>query len=149
MGINYYSKRIIQFLGISLYLSFTLFGICTINKQIKAEKNIVAANENDLDLYHRMGVQFLCNATRKGIDLDFQKTLSVASATYASVISQKHGGKIIQREKEQTVDIKQLQFIASLQLVESALQVCPDNVPQKIEKQFKIETERLKKLQGL
>ena len=65
------------------------------------------------------------------------------------LISQKHGGKIIEKKKEQTVDMKQLQFIASLQLVESALQVCPDNVPEKIEKQFKIETERLKKLQGL
>ena len=82
-------------------------------------------------------------------DLDFPKTLTVASATFASVVSQKHGGKIIDRNKEQTVDLKQLQFIASLQLVESALQVCPDNVPEKIEKQFKIETERLKKLQGL
>ena len=55
----------------------------------------------------------------------------------------------IEKKKEQTVDMKKLQFIASLQLVESALQVCPENVPEKIEKQFKIETERLKKLQGL
>ena len=95
-------------------------------------------------------VSFLCNATRKGFDLDFPKTLNVASSTFASVIKQKHGGKIIDdRKKEQTVDLKQLQFLASLQLVESALQVCPDNVPEKIEKQFKIETERLKKLQGL
>ena len=108
------------------------------------------ANKNDLDLYHGMGVSFLCNATRKGFDLDFPKTLNVASSTFASVIKQKHGGKIIDdRKKEQTVDINQLQFLASLQLVESALQVCPDNVPEKIEKQFKIETERLKKLQGL
>ena len=45
--------------------------------------------------------------------------------------------------------MKKLQFIASLQLVESALKVCPDNVPEKDIKQFKIETERLKKLQGL
>ena len=82
-------------------------------------------------------------------DLDFPKTLNVASSTFASVVSQKHGGKIIERKKEQTVDMKKLQFIASLQLVESALQVCPDNVPEKIEKQFKIETERIKKLQGL
>ena len=96
-----------------------------------------------------MGVSFLCNATRKGFDLAFPKTLNVASATFASVVSQKHGGKIIEKKKEQIVDRKQLQFIASLQLVESALQVCPDNVPEKIEKQFKIETERLKKLQGL
>ena len=107
------------------------------------------ANKNDLDLYHGMGVSFLCNATRKGFDLDFPKTLNVASATFASVIEQKHGGKIIEKKKEQTVNIKQLQFIASLQLIESALKVCPDNVPEKVEKQFKIETERLKKLQGL
>ena len=107
------------------------------------------ANKNDLDLYHGMGVSFLCNATRKGFDLDFPKTLNVASATFASVVSQKHGGKIIEKKKEQTVDMQQLQFIASLQLVESALQVCPGNVPEKIEKQFKIETERLKKLQEM
>ena len=107
------------------------------------------ANKNDLDLYHGMGVSFLCNATRKGFDLDFPKTLSVASATFASVIAQKHEGKIIEGKKEQTVDIKQLQFIASLRLVESALRVCPDNVPEKIEKQFKIETERIKKFKGL
>ena len=66
-----------------------------------------------------MGVSFLCNATRKGFDLDFPKTLNVASATFASVISQKHGGKIIERKKEQTVDMKKLQFIASLELVDS------------------------------
>ena len=34
------------------------------------------ANKTDLDLYHGMGVSFLCNATRKGLDLDFPKTLS-------------------------------------------------------------------------
>ena len=65
--------------------------------------------------------------------MDFPKTLNVASATFASVVSQKHGGKIIERKKEQTVDMKKLQFIASLQLVESALKVCPDNVPKKID----------------
>ena len=54
-----------------------------------------------------------------------------------------------ERKKEQTVEFKQLQSNVSLQLVESALQVCPDNVPEKVEKQFKIETERIKKLQGL
>ena len=132
-------------------LIFSSFFFDKKNKLKKENANVKnsPANKNDLDLYHGMGVSFLCNATRKGFDLDFPKTLNVASATFASVISQKHGGKIIERKKEQTVDIKQLQFIASLQLVESALQICPDNVPEKIEKQFKIETERLKKLQGL
>ena len=132
-------------------LIFSSFLLDINNDFYKLNANIkkLPAKKIDLDLYHGMGVSFVCNATRKGLDLDFPKTLSVASATFASVVSQKHGGKIIERKKEQTVDMKQLQFIASLQLVESALQVCPDNVPEKIEKQFKIETERIKKLQGL
>ncbi len=141
--------KISNFIAIPLIFSSLLFAINNKFNNLYADVKNSPANKNDLDLYHGMGVSFLCNATRKGFDLDFPKTLSVASATFASVVSQKHGGKIIEKKKEQTVDMKQLQFIASLQLVESALKICPDNVPAKVEKQFKIETERLKKLQGL
>ena len=141
--------KVSKIFAISLIFSSLLLDINNEFKNIYANVKNSPANKNDLDLYHGMGVSFLCNATRKGFDLDFPKTLNVASATFASVVSQKHGGKIIEKKKEQTVNIKQLQFIATLQLIESALEVCPDNVPEKVEKQFKIETERLKKLQGL
>ena len=141
--------KISKIIAIPLVFSSLLLGINNKLNNVYANVKNSPANKNDLDLYHGMGVSFLCNATRKGFDLDFPKTLNVASATFASVVSQKHGGKIIEKKKEQTVDSKKLQFIASLQLVESALQICPDNVPEKIERQFKIETERLKKLQKL
>ncbi len=141
-------KKSIVF-AIPLIFSSFLFDINNEFNNLNANEKILPANKNDLDLYHGMGVSFLCNATRKGFDLDFPKTLNVASATFASVVLQKHGGKIIEKKKEQVVDMKQLQFISSLQLVESALQVCPNNVPEKIEEQFKIETDRLKKLQEL
>ena len=143
------SFKISKIFAIPLIFLFFLIDINNESKNVNANAKNTPANKNDLDLYHGMGVSFLCNATRKGFDLDFPKTLSVASATFASVVSQKHGGIIIERKKEQIVDIKKFQIIASLQLVESALKVCPDNVPEKIEKQYKIETERLKKLQGL
>ena len=141
--------KISRIFAIPLIFSSFLIYINNESNNLNANIKNLPANKNDLDLYHGMGVSFLCNATRKGFDLDFPKTLNVASTTFASVVSQKHGGRIIEKRKEQKVDMKQLQFIASLQLVESALKVCPDNVPEKIEKQFKIETERLKKLQGL
>ena len=141
--------KIFKIFAIPLIFSYFLFETNNNFNYVSANVKNSPANKNDLDLYHGMGVSFLCNATRKGLDLDFPKTLSVASATFASVISQKHGGRIIERKKEQKVDMKQLQFIASLQLVESALKICPDNVPEKVEKEFKIETDRLKKLQGL
>ena len=141
--------KISRIFAIPLIFSCFLFEINNEFNYVSANVKNLPANKNDLDLYHGMGVSFLCNATRKGFDLDFPKTLSVASTTFASVVSQKHEGKIIEGKKEQTVNMKNLQFIASLRLVESALRVCPDNVPEKIEKQFKIESERLKKLQGL
>ena len=64
---------------------FFLILIMKFNKLNANVKNS-PANKNDLDLYHGMGVSFLCNATRKGFDLDFPKTLNVASATFASVL---------------------------------------------------------------
>ena len=53
MGINFYSKRILKCLGISFILSFIFFDINTINKQIKAEKNLLP--EKDLFLYRQVG----------------------------------------------------------------------------------------------
>ncbi len=143
------SFNISKIFAIPLIFSSFLFDINNEFNHVNANVKISPANENDLDLYHRMGVIFLCNATRKGFDLDFPKTLSVASDTYSSVILQKHGGKIIKGNREQTVDMKRFRFIATLQLVETALSVCPDNVPEKVEKEVKIEIDKLKKLQGL
>jgi len=140
--------KISKIFAIPLIFTSFLFDINNKFNNVNANVKNSPANKNDLDLYHGMGVSFLCNATRKGFDLDFPKTLSVASATFASVVSQKHAGKIIEGKKEQTVDMKQLQIIASLQLVESALQVCPDNVPEKIEKQFKLKLKDSRNYKG-
>ena len=141
--------KILKIYTIPLFFSFFLLDTNISLNKVNANVKKSPANQNDLDLYHGMGVSFLCNATRKGLDLDFPKTLNVASATFASVILQKHGGKVIEKKKEQKVDLKNLQFIASLQLIESALKICPDNVPEKIEKEYKVERERIKKLQEL
>ena len=84
MGINYYSKKIIQLLGISLFSAFALFEIGTINKQFKAEKNLAAATEKDLFLYRQMGASYLCIASKA--EVDFNKGLGIASATFANVI---------------------------------------------------------------
>ena len=103
--------KIYKIFAIPLIVSSFLFDINNGFNNMYANVKNSPANKNDLDLYHGMGVSFLCNATRKGFDLDFPKTLTVASATFASVVSQKHGGKIIERKKEQTVDMKKLKVL--------------------------------------
>ena len=84
--------KISQIIAIPLIFSTLLFDITNKFNNVYANVKNSPANKNDLDLYHGMGVSFLCNATRKGFDLDFPKTLSVASTTFASVVSQKHEG---------------------------------------------------------
>ena len=140
MGINYYSKRIIRFLGISLFLSFTLFEIGTINKQIKAEKNLVAATEKDLFLYRQMGASYLCIASKA--EIDFNKGLGIASATFANVIIGKHGG-VIKELGNEKLDQKKLYNSGTFQIVGSALNICPESIPRGIKNDYE---KRLKQI---
>ena len=133
MSINYYSRRIIQFLGISLFLSFALSEIGSINKQIKAEKNLVAATEKDLFLYRQMGASYLCISSKA--EVDFKKGLGIASATFANVINGKHGG-LIKELGNKKLDQKKLYNSPTFQIVGSALNICPENIPKKIKNDY-------------
>ena len=140
MGINFYSKIIYRLLGITLFLPFALFGINTINRQLKAEKNIIAASERDLFLYRQMGESYLCIASKA--DVDFKKGLGIASATFANVIIGKHGG-VIKQLGNQKLDEKKLYNAGTFQIVGSALNICPESIPKKIKKDYE---KRLKQI---
>ena len=130
---NLHSKRILKMFGISFFLSFLLFETNTINKQIKAEKNLVAASETDLFLYRQMGASYLCIASKAGVD--FNKGLGVASATFANVIIGKHGG-IIEELGSEKLDEKKLYNAGTFQIVGSALNICPDSIPKEIKNDY-------------
>ena len=140
MGINFYSKKFLKLLGISLIIPFTLFDINTINKQTKAEENLIAASEKDLFLYRQMGASYLCIASKA--EVDFNKGLGIASATFANVIIGKHGGAIKELGKEK-LDEKRLYNAGTFQIVGSALNICPESIPKKIKNDYE---KRLKKL---
>ena len=133
MSINLYSKRILKFLGNSLILSFTLFEINTFNKQIKAEKNLIAATEKDLFLYRQMGASYLCISSRA--EVDFNKGLGIASATFANVIIGKHGG-VIKELGNEKLNEKKLYNSGTFQIVGSALNICPESIPKDIKKDY-------------
>jgi len=140
MCINYYSKRIIKLLCFSLFLSFTLFEIGTINRQFKAEKNLVAATEKDLFLYRQMGASYLCIASKA--EVDFNKGLGIASATFANVIIGKHGG-VIKELGNQKINQKKLYNSGTFQIVGSALNICPESIPKGIKNDYE---KRLKQI---
>ena len=140
MDINFSSKKILKLLGISLFIPFTFFELNTINKQAKAEKNLIAASEKDLFLYRQMGASYLCIASKA--DVDFNKGLGIASATFANVIIGKHGGAIKELGNKK-LDEKKLYNAGTFQIVGSALDICPESVPKKIKKDYE---KRLKQL---
>ena len=133
MGINFYSKSIIKLLGISIILPLTILEIITVNKQIKAERNLIAASEKDLFLYRQMGASYLCIASKA--EVDFKKGLGIASATFANVIIGKHGGAIKELGNEK-LDEKKLYNAGTFQIVGSALNICPESIPKNIKNDY-------------
>ena len=139
---NSYSKIIFKFLSVSLFIPFSLFEINTLNNQIKAEKNLIAASENDLFLYRQMGASYLCIASKA--EVEFNKGLGIASATFANVIIGKHGGAIEQLGNEK-LDEKKLYNAGTFQIVGSALNICPENIPKNIKKDYEKRLTQLEK----
>ena len=140
MGINYYFKKALKLFSISLIVPLSLFEINTVSNQIKAEKNLMAASEKDLFLYRQMGASYLCIASKA--EVDFNKGLGIASATFANVIIGKHGG-LIEELGNEKLDEKKLYNAGLFQIVGSALNICPKSIPKNIKNDYE---KRLKEL---
>ena len=142
MGIKFYSEGVLKLLVISIMLPFAFFEINSLNKPIKAEKNLIAASEKDLFLYRQMGASYLCIASKA--EVDFKKGLGIASATFANVILGKHGG-VIQELGNEKLDQKKLYNAGTFQIVGSALNICPESIPKNIKNDYEEKFKQLVK----
>ena len=140
MNIYFLSKRILKLLGVCIILPFAFFDFNLKNKEVKSEKNLIAASEKDIFLYRQMGASYLCIASKA--EVDFKKGLGIASATFANVIIGKHGGAIKELGDEK-LDEKKLYNAGTFQIVGSALNICPESIPDNIKIDYE---KRLKKL---
>ena len=131
MIINLCSKKIFKALILPILLYLTTFDITILNKEIKADKKLQAATEQDLYLYKGMGASYLCIASKAGIE--FPKALGVASATYVQVIEGKHGG-VVKELGTKKLEREKLYAGAEFQIVTTAIKYCPDSVPKKVTK---------------
>ena len=140
MNIYFLSKRILKLLGIFLIIPFAFFEVNVKSKEIKAEKNLIAASEKDIFLYRQMGASYLCIASKA--EVDFKKGLGIASATFANVIIGKHGGAI-KELGDKKLDEEKLYNAGTFQIVGSALNICPESIPKNIKNDYE---RRLKEL---
>ena len=133
MFINSHPKKFFKFLSLPIFLYLTFFDITIFNKELKADKKLIAATEKDLFLYRQMGASYLCIATNA--EVDFEKGLGIASATFANVIIGKHEG-LIKEFGTEKIDQKRLYNAGTFQIVSSALNICPENIPKEVKNSY-------------
>ena len=131
MFANLYSKRSLKILSLPLLLYLNFFDNTFFNREIKSNKKLQAATEQDLYLYKGMGASYLCIASKAGIE--FPKAVGIATATYVQVIEGKHKG-IIEELGDKKLERNKLFAGAEFQIVTTAIQYCPDSVPKEVTK---------------
>ena len=129
MLVNFFQKKFFKILSLPLLLYLTCFATTIFNREIKADKKLQAATEQDLFLYKGMGASYLCIASKAGIE--FPKALGVASATYVQVVEGKHGG-VVKELGDKKLEREKLFTGAEFQIVTTAIQYCPDSVPKEV-----------------
>tara|TARA_S200000501_G_scaffold326069_1_gene324361 strand:- start:313 stop:741 length:429 start_codon:yes stop_codon:yes gene_type:complete len=131
MSINFYTKKFFKISSLPIILYLTFFNSAILDRELKSEKKLQAATDQDLYLYKGMGASYLCIASKAGIE--FPKALGVATATYVQVIEGKHGGAV-KELGAQKLETNKLFAGAEFQIVTTAMQYCPDSVPKEITK---------------
>ena len=143
MSINFRKKNLFNLLNISLLIYLTTLEINIFNKRLLANTKPQASQE-DIFLYKQMGASYLCKALNDKIDFDFNKALTVSTYTFAEVIFSKHGNLIQEAGAEKLTTPKVL-YIGEIEILNSAIKICPKQIPSDVKKSFEKALKNLKK----
>ena len=146
MGTNFHSKKFFNLLNIPLLFYLIICEINIINKRLYANTK-PEATQQDLFLYKQMGASYLCKAINEKIDLDFQKALAVSTYTYAEVIFSKHGN-LVQGAGKEKLTPQRVLYIGELEILDSAIKICPKQIPNNVKKSFEETLKKLKKIEN-
>ena len=143
MGIYFQSKKFINLLNIPLLLYLIFCEINILNKRLYANTKPPASKE-DVFLYKQMGASFLCKSINDKIDFDFNKAFAVSTYTFAEVIFSKHGN-LIQEAGKEKLKTQRVLYIGEIEILNSAIKICPKQVPNDVKKRFEKTLNNLKK----
>ncbi len=143
MGIYFRSKKIFNLLNIPLLLYLIFCEINILNKRLYANTKPPASKE-DVFLYKQMGASFLCKSINDKIDFDFNKAFAVSTFTFAEVIFSKHGN-LIKDAGNEKLTTQRVLYIGEIEILNSAIKICPKQIPNDIKKRFEETLDNLKK----
>ena len=134
----------------SIFIGSILLSSC--NSSIKSEYNptnkspkedeieFVPASREEMNLYRQIGISYFCLARQTKVE--FPQSISIASNNFALIVSKKHGG-LIEEIGDTKLTTEQIYQGSYLQLIEGAIQLCPDQVPEDDKKKFLEAVEKL------
>ena len=143
MRANFRSKKFFNLFNIPLFFYLTIFEINFLNKRLDANTKPPASQE-DIFLYKQMGASYLCKSINDKIDFDFKKAFAVSTSTFAEVIFSKHGSLIKEAGKEK-LTMERVLYIGEIEILNSAIKICPKQVPSDIKREFEKTLKRIKK----
>ena len=143
MGIFFQSKKFLNLLNIPLLLYLIFYEINILNKRLYANTKPQASKE-DVFLYKQMGASFLCKSINDKIDFDFKKAFAVSTYTFAEVIFSKHGN-LIQEAGNEKLPTQRVLYIGEIEILNSAIKICPKQIPNDVKKRFEETVNNLKK----
>ncbi len=140
---NLRSKKFLNLLNISLFFYLIICEINILNRRLHANAK-PPASQQDVFLYKQMGASYLCKSLNDKIDFDFKKAFAVSTYTFAEVIFSKHGNLIKEAGKEKLTSDRVL-YIGEIEILNSAINICPKQIPNDVKKAFKKTLNKLKK----
>ena len=145
MSTYFSSKKFFNSLYILLLFYLTICELNIFNKRLFANTK-PQASQQDLFLYKQMGASYLCKALNDKIDFEFKKSLAVSTYTFAEVIFSKHGN-LIQGISKEKLTTERVLFIGEMEILDSAIKICPKQIPSDVKKSFQETLNKLKKLE--
>ena len=130
-------------LAISIFFGSILLSSCsnsltsssnpTNSSPKKNEIKVAPATSDDMYFYKQIGISYVCLARQAKVE--FPQSISIASNNFALIVSSKHGG-LIEEVGDEKLTNKQIYQGSYLQLIEGAIQLCPDQVPEEEKEKF-------------
>ena len=134
----------------TIFVSSILLSSC--NSSIKSEANpttinslkedirFIPATREEMNFYRQIGVSYFCLARQAKVE--FNQSISIATNNFTLIVSQKHGG-LIEEIGDKKLTNDQVYQGSYFQLIEGAIQLCPDQVPDEDKKEFLKAVEKL------
>ena len=99
----------------------------------KNESKLTPASIEEMFFYKQIGISYVCLARQAKVE--FPQAISIASNNFALIVSKKHGGFVEEVGNEKLTN-NQIYKGSYLQLIEGAIQLCPDQVPEEEKNEF-------------